>query len=145
MAVLVLWAVSGFTASAQLRILPRSRVDSLVRAYEAPKEWSAAFLQFDSLHFNAGRVAENAAPICGELRFRNCSDGDILLGRVSTNCACISAEVRPAFVRRDSSAVIRFIYRQRGHAGRHPRTLVLHMAEPVDTAVASVVVDALVY
>lgn len=130
---------------AQIRILPRAKVDSLSRLQNEPREWSSAFLAFDSLVADAGRVAEDAAPIEAALTFRNLSGEALKFGLPQTSCSCVDAVVAPVFVPADSSAVVKLRYRQKGHSGVHPRYVYLRLAEPVDTVVAVVSLRSCVY
>lgn len=131
--------------SAQIKIMPRAMLDSLVKAQSSPREWSSAFLAFDSLVADAGRVAEDAAPIEATFTFRNLSGEAIKFGQPQTSCSCADATVVPAFVPADSSAVVKLRYRQKGHSGVHPRYVYLRLAEPVDTVVAVVSLRSCVY
>lgn len=131
-------------AAAQMRILPRAKVDSLVKAAEGPRYWVSSFLECDSLCFDAGEVAENGGPVKVEFRLRNTGREDLLLGRIETSCSCVRANVSPSFLRRDSTAVVRAEYDPNGHPGVHPRYISLYLAAPIDTVVARLCIKTLV-
>lgn len=131
-------------AAAQMRILPRAKVDSLVKAAEGPRYWASSFLECDSLCFDAGEVAENGGPVKVEFRLRNTGREDLLLGRVETSCSCVRATVSPMFLKRDSTAVVRAEYDPKGHPGVHPRYISLYLAAPIDTVVARLCIKTLV-
>lgn len=132
------------TCNAQMKILPREKVDSIVRAQQMPRYWSAGFLHFDRLVHNAGRVPERGKPIEAVFRFSNTGREALKIGRISTSCSCVKAEVSPSFIKPGQSATLRAIYDQKGHTGRHPRYISIHLAEPVDTVIATVVIEAIV-
>lgn len=129
----------------QIQMLPRHKVDSLVAANSAPKEWVAAFLSCPSVVYDAGDVAQDAPDIVAEFRFVNKGSDAVMLGRLESSCSCVRASVSPSFVLPDSTATVRAVYRQKGHVGRHPRYVRLYLAPPVDTLVATVRIDACVY
>lgn len=131
--------------AAQMRILPRARVDSLVRAAEAPRYWISPFLACDSLCVDAGELAENGGPVRVEYRLHNMGGEDLLLGRVETSCSCVKATVSPLFLRADSTAVVRAEYDPKGHPGRHPRYISIYLAAPADTVVARLCIKTLVH
>lgn len=131
-------------AAAQMRILPRAKVDSLVKAAEGPRYWASSFLECDPLCFDAGEVAENGGPVKVEFRLRNTGREDLLLGRIETSCSCVRATVSPSFLRRDSTAVVRAEYDPKGHPGVHPRYISLYLAAPIDTVVARLCITTLV-
>lgn len=143
MAVAFLFVLQS-NAAAQMRILPRAKVDSLVKAAEGPRYWASSFLECDSLCFDAGEVAENSGPVEVEFRIRNTGREDLLLGRIETSCSCVRATVSPSFLRRDSTAVIRAEYDPKGHPGVHPRYISLYLDAPVDTVVARLCIKTLV-
>lgn len=140
----IILAAMAISASghAQMKILPREKVDSMVRAQQMPRYWSAGFLHFDRLVHNAGKVPEKAKPIEAVFRFSNTGREALKIGRISTSCSCVKAEVNTLFIKPGQSATLRAIYNQKGHTGRHPRYISIHLAEPVDTVVATVVIDA---
>lgn len=142
----IILAAMAISASghAQMKILPREKVDSMVRAQQMPRSWSASFLHFDRLMHNAGKVSEKAKPIEAEFRFRNTGREALKIGRISTSCSCVKAEVSPSFIKPGQSATLRAVYNQKGHTGRHPRYISIHLAEPVDTVIATVVIEAIV-
>lgn len=131
-------------AAAQMRILPRAKVDSLVKAAEGPRYWASSFLECDSLCYDAGVVSENGGPVRVEYRLRNTGREDLLLGRIETSCSCVRATVSPMFLRRDSTAVVRAEYDPKGHPGLHPRYISLYLAAPIDTVVARLCIKTLV-
>lgn len=135
----------GIIAHAQMRILPRERVDSLVRAQNKPREWSASFLQFDALSRDAGSVRESDGIIQAEYHFRNTGSESICLGRMETSCTCVTASCSPVLVKPDSTATLVVRYDPSGHPGRHPRYVSVHLREPVDTCVARVSLHSLIF
>lgn len=142
----IILAAMAISASghAQMKILPREKVDSMVRAQQMPRHWSARFLHFDRLVYDAGKVPESGGPIVAEFRFRNTGREALKIGAISSSCSCVKAQVSPSFIRPGQSATLRAIYNQKGHTGRHPRYISIHLAEPVDTVVATVVIEATV-
>lgn len=133
----VLGLLAGFSMDcvAQMRILPRERVDSLVKAAEGPRCWAADFLYVDSLSFNAGTASEGSI-IAAEYHIRNTGDEDLAIGRVETTCGCVTASLSPAFLPAHESAVLHVEYNTLRHPGRHPRYISIYLREPVDTCIA---------
>lgn len=144
MLLLPLLCCGAFAASAQIRMLPRQRVDSLLQAEARPKQWAAEFLEFDSLYVNLGTAHEKSGPLKAIYRFRNAGESAIAIGRAETSCGCVKASVSPLFLRPDSTATLQVIYDPRGHSGRHPRYISLFLREPVDTCVARLVLDSFI-
>lgn len=122
---------------AQIRMLPRHTVDSLVRASMAPKEWCAEGLQFDSLLVHHPDVREDAAPIKAEFRFRNTSDEAIVISRIETSCSCADAALDRSVVAPGEEASIKVTYRQKGHPGRHDRHFFLYRRDGAESTLCA--------
>lgn len=114
---------------AQIRMLPKHTVDSLVRASMGPKEWCADELQFDSLLVRHPDAYEDAEPIKAEFRFRNTSDEAIVLARVESSCSCADAVLDRYVIAPGEGAAIKVTYRQKNHPGRHDRHFFLYRRE----------------
>lgn len=135
--------LSAGISHAQMRMLPRAKVDSIMQAQES-RMWCAPFLSFDSLKVDAGIVQECAEPIEALYRFKNCGTESLSFGRIESSCSCVTASLEPAFVRPDSIATVRVVYNQKNHPGRHPRYIALYLKEPVDTCIARLVLESIV-
>lgn len=141
-AILLVMLAAGLSARAQMLILPREKVDSMVRAQQGPGYWSSPFLSFDRLLHDAGTVSEHADPVRTVFKLKNIGSEALKFGRIETGCSCVSASLSPLFLPPDSTAALTVIYRQKHHTGVHPRHISLYLAEPIDTVVATVMVTA---
>lgn len=68
-------------------------------------------------------VAEDDDPVVVTFRVSNISGRTIVLDGVHTSCSCVEAEVIPPRLKAGDSAEVRVTYRQKGHPGRHERTI----------------------
>lgn len=140
--ILLVVLAAVFSARAQMFILPREKVDSMVRAQQGPEYWTSPFLSFDRLMHDAGTVSENAEPVRTVFKVRNTGSEALKFGRIETGCSCVSASLSPLFLPPDSTAVLTVIYYQKHHTGVHPRHISLYLAEPTDTVVATIMITA---
>lgn len=122
----LLMAFSASGLHAQMRILPRSTVDSLARAYSGPREWSIEEMLFDSLRVRKPATYEDAEPIKASFRFRNKSSESLVIKRLETSCSCVDAVMEQRVIAPGDYALIDVTYRQKGHPGVHDRYIFLY-------------------
>ena len=124
--VLALLFGMGTEVSAQMRILPREKVDSLAAAQQRPRDWSTDDLAFDSLTVHIPRVREDAAPVSAAFRFRNVGEKTMILDRVESSCTCVKAMLGKKMLAPGEWTMVSVIYEQKGHPGRHDRSIYLY-------------------
>lgn len=122
---------------AQMKMLPRHTVDSLVRASMQPKEWSAKELQFDSLVVHVPDTFEDAAPMEATFHFQNVSSEAIVVARVETSCSCADAVLDRYVIGPGEKASIKMTYRQKGHPGRHDRHVFLYCRDGAESTLCA--------
>lgn len=141
-----LWVILGIAAlltgfpirlCGQMRMLPRSVVDSLVTASSQPKEWCDGRLSFESLTVDAGEVPEDAAPVKASFRFRNAGSETLLFDKPQASCSCVSVSLSKTRLRPGAEAVIDVTYRQKGHPGVHDRHVFLYYKDDTSNPAAA--------
>lgn len=85
---IVVLVSSGFSAGAQLKLVPRRVLDSL--AHPALAADSLSF-EFNPKSIDAGALVSSADPVRFEFRFRNASDRPVSVLKVTTDCSCLKA------------------------------------------------------
>lgn len=128
-------AAGSLGMSAQIRMLPRSTVDSLAARQRG---WSTDCLQFDSLTVHAPKTMEDAEPIRASFRFRNKGHEVFVIDRVESSCTCVKAGSSSMAVLPGERCVINVIYEQKGHPGRHDRSIYLYGRPSGDDGLAAV-------
>lgn len=118
-----LLAGGGKEASAQMRIIPRTVVDSIAAR---PRGWSADFLAFDSLTVHAPRTMEDAEPIRASFRFVNKGREVFVIDRIESSCTCVRTGASSAAVLPGEWCSIDVLYEQKGHPGHHDRSIYLY-------------------
>lgn len=81
------------------------------------------YIQVDSLVKHSPIVAEDDDPVVVTYRVSNSSGHTIVFDGIHTSCSCVEAEVIPPRLKAGDSAEVRVTYRQKGHPGRHERTI----------------------
>lgn len=109
-------------ADAQIRIVSRERLDSLV----SPKLAEGANLLFDEKRLQTGEIDESAEGLQYTYRFVNQSKEDIVITSVKSSCSCAVPhfESRIVAVCERDSIIVR--YYPRGHVGRFERRLFVY-------------------
>ncbi|MBQ0044678.1 MAG: DUF1573 domain-containing protein, partial [Bacteroidales bacterium] len=112
-------------AGAQIRMLPRERVDSLAAARRT--SWCDDRVVFDSLTIHTPQVHQKDAPIVAAFRFTNVGPAALTLDRVETSCSCVRAALSAQVVEPGEECVVDVVYLQRGHPGRHDRYIYVYL------------------
>lgn len=118
-------------SSAQLRILPREKVESVS---EPRLSRDSAAFDFDSRHLDAGTMNEDDAPRTFIYRFRNAGDDVIRIKRLVPTCSCVSASVSRMEIPSGDSAEIKVSYNPKGHPGRFERKVFVYTEDGRDPA-----------
>ena len=102
------------TAHAQIRIIPRAKIDSARNV--ATTDVGMRFVGGATLNF--GTIAEDSGAWHGEIEWRNVGEKPITITRISTSCGCLKAEsetIEPTARGRRNK--LQITYFPRGHAG----------------------------
>ena len=102
------------TAHAQIRIIPRAKIDSARNV--ATTDVGMRFVGGATLNF--GTIAEDSGAWHGEIEWRNVGEKPITITRISTSCGCLKAEsetIEPTAS--GGRNKLQITYFPRGHAG----------------------------
>ena len=114
------------TASAQMRIIPREKVE----AVSAPRlSADSASLAFETKHIVAEPMTEDDVPEIFIYRFENVGDKDVDIIRLVSTCSCASATCSVKSVAPCASAEISVKYYPKGHPGRFERKIFVYTQE----------------
>lgn len=128
---IVIWAFAAFTASAQMRIIPREKVE----AVSSPRlSADSASLAFQTKHIVAEPMTEDDAPETFIYRFENVGDKEVEIVRLVSTCSCASATCSVKSVAPGASAEISVKYYPKGHPGRFERKVFVYTQEGNDPA-----------
>lgn len=116
-------SLASVAASAQIRILPREKVESVS---EPRMSRDSAAFDFDSRHLDAGTMSEDEAPRIFTYRFRNAGDDVIRIKRLVSTCSCASASASRMEIPSGESAEINVRYNPKGHPGRFERKVFVY-------------------
>ena len=127
----VIWAFAALTASAQMRIIPREKVE----AVSSPRlSADSASLAFQTKHIVAEPMTEDDAPETFIYRFENVGDKEVEIVRLVSTCSCASATCSVKSVAPGASAEISVKYYPKGHPGRFERKVFVYTQEGNDPA-----------
>ena len=128
---IVIWAFVALTASAQMRIIPREKVE----AVSSPRlSADYASLAFQTKHIVAEPMTEDDAPETFIYRFENVGDKEVEIVRLVSTCSCASATCSVKSVAPGASAEISVKYYPKGHPGRFERKVFVYTQEGNDPA-----------
>lgn len=113
----------GVAASAQIRIISKERLDSLSNPALAE---NSASMQFDTQRIAADPMTEDDTPAPFVYRFRNVSDRQIMIRRLSTTCPCTEAKCDKQVVEPGDYANVTVTYNPKGHPGSFERKVFLY-------------------
>ena len=127
------------TASAQMRIIPREKVEAVSNPRLSA---DSASLAFETRHIVAEPMTEDDAPETFIYRFENVGDKDVDIIRLVSTCSCASATCSVKSVAPGASAEISVKYYPKGHPGRFERKVFVYTQEGNDpSAVLRLSVD----
>ena len=121
----------SFCAEAQMKILPREKIDNVANPRLSP---DSAALNFDTRHLIAEPMNEDDAPSTFIFRFENAGDRMLNIDRFVTTCSCASASIDKREVKPDESAEISVRYNPKGHPGRFERRVFVYASGEDDPA-----------
>lgn len=121
----IIWALA-FTASAQMRIIPREKVDSVSNPRLSADSASVAF---DVRHIIADPMNEDDAPEIFVYNFKNVGDKTLKIQRLVSTCSCASATCPVRSLAPGESTQINVRYNPKGHPGKFERKIFLYTQE----------------
>lgn len=132
-------ALPAATASAQLRIVPREKLE----AVSDPRlTTDSSSLCFDTTHIVAEPMNEDDSPRTFDFRFTNVGNEMLHIDRLVSTCSCASATCAVRDVAPGQSAVVSVRYSPKGHPGRFERKVFVYTQEGnAPTAVLRLSVD----
>lgn len=119
------------TASAQMRIIPRDRVEAVANPRLSA---DSASLAFETCHIVADPMTEDDAPKTFIYRFKNVGGKDLEIVRLVSTCSCASATCSVKSVAPGASAEISVKYYPKGHPGRFERKVFVYTGDGNDPA-----------
>lgn len=111
------------TVSAQLRIIPKERIDSIANP---PLAVDAVFMQFERTRIDAGRMNESDPPATFEYVYANTGKNPITVSRLVSTCSCAVARYDRMTVTPGSKGVIYVRYNPEGHPGIFERRVYVY-------------------
>ena len=113
---MVLVAALGFCqiAGAQLRILPKSQIDSIANP---PLAQNAGTMCFDKVLIDGVRMSQEDAPRTFEYSFVNRGSSALVISRLVSTCSCAVATYDKRVVKPGERGVIRLTYNAKGRVG----------------------------
>ena len=136
---IVVWALAAVSASAQMRIIPRDKVEAVSNPRLSA---DSASLAFETRHIVAEKMTEDEAPKTFIYRFENVGDKDVEIVRLVSTCSCAAATCSAKSVAPGASAEISVKYYPKGHPGRFERKVFVYTQDGnVPAAVLRLSVD----
>lgn len=120
---IVVWALAALSASAQMRIISREKVDAVSNPRLSA---DSASLAFNTRHIVAKPMTEDDAPETFIYKFENKGDKDIEVMRLVSTCSCVAATCPVKKVSPGASAEISVKYSPKGHPGRFERKVFVY-------------------
>ena len=113
---IVLVAALGFcqVAGAQLRILPKSQIDSIANP---PLAQNAGTTCFDKVLIDGVKMSQEDAPRTFEYSFVNRGSSSLVISRLVSTCSCAVATYDKRVVKPGERGVIRMTYNAKGRVG----------------------------
>lgn len=113
---IVLVAALGFcqVAGAQLRILPKSQIDSIANP---PLAQDAGTMCFDKVLIGGVKMSQEDAPRTFEYSFVNRGSSSLVISRLVSTCSCAVATYDKRVVKSGERGVIRLTYNAKGRVG----------------------------
>ncbi len=125
---MVLVAALGFCqiAGAQLRILPKSQIDSIANP---PLAQNAGTMCFDKVLIDGVRMSQEDAPRTFEYSFVNRGSSALVISRLVSTCSCAVATYDKRVVKPGERGVIRLTYNAKGRVGTNLQRVFVYTAD----------------
>lgn len=128
---LCLAVAASFAASAQLKIIPQERLETVA----SPRlSADSAALSFDTRHIVAEPMNEDDAPRTFRYNVTNISDREINVTSVKTTCSCLAAMSETMILRPGETSGIVVRYNPKGHPGKFERKAFVYTSTGNDPA-----------
>lgn len=122
--ILILLALfGGSVLQAQIKVLPKEKLDSVANPPLAP---DADLLKFDRLRIDAGEIDEDAGHVIYTYRFVNTGNAPVRISRLVSTCSCAVATVSDRIVAPGKEGEISLRYDPEGHPGRFERRVFVY-------------------
>lgn len=109
---------------AQIRIVPRAKLDSL--AHPATAAGGAEAMRFERTLIDAGHIGEDDLPPVYTFRWRNTGGKPLVVTRVQTTCGCAAASWDKKPVAPGGEGAVTVTYRPKGHPGVFDRRIFVY-------------------
>lgn len=123
--------VMPLVAGAQLKIVPREKLENVVSPRLSP---DSAILDFDRRAVNAAPMNEDDLPVSYRYTFRNVGDSPVMIRMVRTTCSCLTASCSSGKIKPGETADIIARYDPKGHPGRFERRIFVYTEDYADPA-----------
>ena len=118
-------------AKAQMKILPREKIDNVANPRLSP---DSEALKFETRHIVAESINEDDAPSTYIFRFENVGQRTLNIDRLVSTCSCASASIDKKEVKPGERAEITVRYNPKGHPGRFERRIFVYTSGEGDPA-----------
>ena len=127
---IVLVAALGFcqAAGAQLRILPKSQIDSIANP---PLAQNAGTMHFDKVLIDGVKMSQEDAPRTFEYSFVNRGSSDLVISSLVSTCSCAVATYDKRVVKPGERGVIRLTYSAKGRVGTNLQRVFVYTGDNV--------------
>ena len=115
--------MSSETAQAQIRIVPREKIEAVA----SPRLSSdSSSLMFDTRHIVAAVMSEDDPPAIYRYEMTNVGDETVRILRTSTTCSCVTVNASRMTVEPGGKSVLTVRYDPKGHPGRFVRKVFIY-------------------
>ena len=121
-----IWAMAAALATAQMRIIPRERVEEVSNPRLSVDSSSVVF---DVMHIIADPMNEDDAPKNFVYTLKNVGKESLEIVRLVSTCSCATATCPVRHVAPGESAQINVRYNPKGHPGRFERKIFVYTQE----------------
>lgn len=125
---IVLAAVLCFCqmANAQLKILPKDRLDSIANP---PLAQNSGTMVFDKMFIDGVKMTEADAPRSFEYGFVNRGSSPLVIARLVSSCSCAAASYDKRIIKPGEWGVIRIVYNPKGRIGTNLQRVFVYTAD----------------
>lgn len=123
--------------SAQLRIIPQSRLDSV----NNPQQVSGSKIVANGGRgVDLGRIDEQAAEVKREIEWRNRADKIVAITHIKSSCSCLKARFIPEGVKPGGCSRINITYYPKGHPGAINQRLFIYtnLSDDIPSAILDI-------
>ena len=123
--------VSAVTADAQIRIIPKEKIDKVANPRHSK---DSAALSFDTRHFVAEPMSEDDPPRTFIFSFTNVGKEPLNIERLVSTCSCVAASADRQKVSPGERGQIMLKYDPKGHPGKFDRRVFVYTSAGNDPA-----------